>query len=93
MMTEKTGHVPSHHFDPVQDGRREDVDASVDLVRHELSWFFQVSFDQTSGLVIDDHTILAGLVHFGDLSRDHELDQVFDIHIFSSLTSIVPCLP
>ena len=50
-----------------KDVGREDVEAGVDFVGHELLRLLHEALDAPVALFIDHHTVFARLVHFGDL--------------------------
>ena len=54
-------------FDSREDGRIQDVDASVDAVAHKLNRLLDEAVN-TRGMIrfMNDNTIFAGLLNFGD---------------------------
>ena len=56
-------------FYSVQDGRFEDVEAGVDLVRHELLGLLHEIVNLACFLVINHHPVLARLLHLGHHDR------------------------
>ena len=55
------------YLDPIENGCIEDVETSIDFVRHVFAWLFNEPFDAAGRLLIDHDTILRWLVDFRHL--------------------------